>query len=212
MPDLPPADAPAAPKPIRIAERPLMDPETLAFLEERLPASRVYLEYGAGGSTRMAVGLRVPHIFSVESDHAFGLAVQQAVRQDLQGIDFQLFLPKLGPTGRWGYPTGTEQFRAWPEYATSPWSALRRRGLSPDLVLVDGRFRVACFLATLVSARPGTVIILDDYAGRKGKYGVTERHAPLRAMLGRAALFEVPEQLDLPAAALDLARYAVIPG
>jgi hypothetical protein len=189
-----------------------MDPETLAFLDERLRVSRAYLEYGSGGSTRMAVGLRVPHILSVESDHAFGRAVQQAVQGDLQGIDFQLFLPKVGPTGRWGYPTGTEHFQAWPEYPTCAWSALRRHGLSPDLVLVDGRFRVACFLATLVSAKPGTAIILDDYAGRRGKYQIAESHAPLRAMLGRAALFEVPEQVDVSAAALDLARYAVIPG
>jgi hypothetical protein len=203
---------PAAPKAISIPERPFMDPETLIFLDAHMRASHVYLEYGSGGSTRMAVGLRVPHIYSVESDHAFGRAVHQAVQHDLQGIDFQLFLPRVGPTGRWGYPTGTEHFQAWPEYPTSPWSALRRHGLSPDLVLVDGRFRVACFLATLVSARPGTRIIFDDFVGRGGKYGITEHYAPLRAMLGRAALFEVPEQVDLPAAALDLARYAVVPG
>lgn len=79
-------------------------------------------------------------------------------------------------------------------------------------MLVDGRFRVACFLASLLSATPGTLIIRDDYAGRRGKYAIAESHAPLRAMLGRAALFEVPEQVDVSAAALDLARYAINPG
>lgn len=100
MTEIPPPAEPVRPNPIAIPETPLMDPETLAFLDARLRASRAYLEYGCGGSTRMAVGLHVPHILSVESDHAFGLAVQEAVQGDLKGIDLQLFLPKLGPTGR----------------------------------------------------------------------------------------------------------------
>jgi len=40
-----------------------------------LTASQCYLEYGSGGSTRLAASLDVPIIYSVESDQAFLNAV-----------------------------------------------------------------------------------------------------------------------------------------
>ena len=57
----------------------------------------------------------------------------------------------------------------WPKFHTYPmvpWDLARARGLAPDLVLVDGRFRAACFLASLLFARPGAVILFDDYVDR----------------------------------------------
>jgi hypothetical protein len=45
----------------------------------------------------------------------------------------------------------------------SPW---RRGAVKPDLVLIDGRFRLACFLHPLLAAAPGTPILFDDYTNR----------------------------------------------
>ncbi|MBX9749809.1 MAG: hypothetical protein K5Q68_09365 [Roseococcus sp.] len=190
---------------------PHMEAEGLDFFEDRLRRTQCLLEYGAGGSTRLAARLGVPRILSVESDLAFGQAVATALRQEEPGCDFELCAPDLGPTGAWGYPTDPTTATRWPLYATRPWERLARRQWVPDLILVDGRFRVACFLASLLQARPGVVILFDDYAGRRKQYGVVERHLPITRMAGRAAVFEVPQVLDPRRVAMDLAKYAVNP-
>ena len=46
-------------------------------------------------------------------------------------------------------------------------------GEVPDLVLIDGRFRVACLMATVLHTKPGTTILFDDYYDRP-YYQVTE--------------------------------------
>jgi hypothetical protein len=119
--------------------------------------------------------------------------------------------PDLGATGAWGFPTDPTTCQRWPLYATRPWDRLARRQWVPDLILVDGRFRVACFLASLLQARPGAVILFDDYAGRRKQYGAAERHLPITRMAGRAAVFEVPAEVDLRRVGMDLAKYAVNP-
>ena len=60
----------------------------------------------------------------------------------------------------------------------------------PDLILIDGRFRLGCFLsAVLCTTRPVT-ILWDDYKGRGG-YMAAERWFPVAEMIGRMARFEI---------------------
>ncbi len=40
---------------------------------------------------------------------------------------------------------------AWPTYLARPWAEWQGIGLLPDLVYVDGRFRVACCLSILLA-------------------------------------------------------------
>jgi hypothetical protein len=54
----------------------------------------------------------------------------------------------IGEVGAWGYPTNSTNSRTWPSYSES----ILKYGHEADLVLVDGRFRVACALyAVLLS-------------------------------------------------------------
>ena len=63
-------------------------------------------------------------------------------------------------------------------------------GVCPDLILIDGRFRLGCFLsAVLCTTRPVT-ILWDDYKGRGG-YMAAERWFPVAEMIGRMARFEI---------------------
>jgi len=159
----------------------------------------------------MAVRMGVPQVTSVESDHAFGTAVRETVRREVGDVAFRMVLPGLGPTGAWGFPTDTANCRKWPRYATHVWQILDSIPASPDFILVDGRFRVASFLASLPSAQPGAQILFDDYRGRTKQYGVAETHVPVHRFIGRSALFEVPERFDMRRAAMHPANYAVNP-
>ena len=64
--------------------------------------------------------------------------------------------------------------------------------ISPDLVLIDGRFRVFCFLTTVKLAPVGTKILFDDYINRP-LYHVVEEFCEKIETCGRQALFEVSQ-------------------
>ena len=65
----------------------------------------------------------------------------------------------------------------------------------PDVVLIDGRFRVACFLTSLLKSKVGAVIIFDDYSDRN-HYHVVEEFVEVSHLEQRQAIFVVPELSD----------------
>lgn len=181
------------------------------WLEARLKQSRCFLEYGSGGSTRLAGVLNVPRIVSVESDRNFARAVRVAVKKSGSKSVHTTIVPNIGKTKAWGYPVGFEAFRLWPNYALRAWEFIREKNLSPDLVLIDGRFRVGCFLASLMEARPGTAILFDDYVPRQDVYGLVERYLAPSELIDRSAAFVVPESIPLRDIARALARFISVP-
>lgn len=180
---------------------PELPPAALATLESRLSQASVFLEYGAGGSTALAARLGVATIVSVESSPEWVEKVRAAVLAP--GAQLHLLHADIGRTGDWGRPVDRKAIERWHLYPEAGWRRLHELGLSPDLVLIDGRFRVACFCVSLLSARPGTVLLFDDYAGR-AQYHVVEAFCPVSAMHERMAEFHVPEQIDAGAAVVCL--------
>ena len=89
----------------------------------------------------------------------------------------------------------------WPAAPThaGPWRAVRAAGVQPDLVLVDGRFRVACFLYSLLHMKAGGVILWDDYTNRP-EYHSVERFLKPVAYHDEMAVFQITGQEDLPGA------------
>jgi hypothetical protein len=79
---------------------------------------------------------------------------------------------------------GYEKRRDFHEYIDWIWHQEQR----PDCVLIDGRFRVACFLTSLLNADVGTSIIFDDYNDRR-HYHVVEEVVPKIKESGRQAIF-----------------------
>jgi hypothetical protein len=86
--------------------------------------------------------------------------------------------------------------RRWEQYAKAPWRYFRIIGQQPDLVLVDGRFRVACVLESLLSLSPSseTQILLDDYIDRP-HYTVVEQYADVE-LVGRMAVLRPRRLVD----------------
>ena len=194
-----------------VPERPHMPEPVIAWLEEKLRLSTCFLEYGSGGSTRLAASIGVPHIVSVESDRAFAAAVHAAVTSSETQSLCKVIHADIGRTKGWGHPVGFEAFRRWPNYSLAPWDFLRGNHPAPDLILIDGRFRVACFLASLLEAQPGTAILFDDYGDRVARYGHVEAFVRPAEQIDRSAVFVVPEKLPIRAVARSLARFACIP-
>lgn len=184
-----------------------MEPEGLELLTARLADVDCFLEYGAGGSTVLAGGMGVGTIYSVESDRGFLNAVKGAVSENSSAAVLFDHYVDIGPTVEWGNPKDSSKAASWPLYASSIWSEIVSQGLvQPDLVLIDGRFRVACFLATLHFSRPGTTLLFDDYHERP-HYHVVEKYLQPVGRAGRMAEFRT-ESAPPPEAMLDLMAYS----
>ncbi len=186
-----------------IPDRPHFEAEGFELLQRRVRDARVYLEYGAGGSTILAAQLGAKEIHTVESDKSFLEAVRQRVTESRPDARIFPYYVDIGPTKRWGMPTDPTCATRWPQYCLAPWQGLLAAGSQPDLVLVDGRFRVACFLASMMFAGPGAVVLFDDYFNREN-YHLVEKHFAPTSRAGRMAEFIVPADLDHRSVMLSL--------
>jgi hypothetical protein len=136
------------------------------LLERELARARSYFEYGAGESTQRAVRTSsLERIVSVESDRAFvdeHLMPDPEIRANVESGRLEFVIADIGPTKRWGHPRDRSQRHKWPNYP----DAIRASGREWDLVLVDGRFRVACVAAALVHC-PGARVMVHDFWRRR---------------------------------------------
>jgi len=173
-----------------IPTRPHMEPEGIALLEARLREASVYLEYGAGGSTVMAADMGVKEIHSIDSDQGFLDAVQKKVAESHSSAKSYAHHVDIGPTKEWGQPTDRTFANCWPRYCVAAWDVLLSQDRRPDLILIDGRFRMASFLASLLLSKSGAIILFDDYFDRP-QYHVVEKYMRPSATAGRMAEFIV---------------------
>lgn len=174
----------------RVPDEPHFDnPSTKYFMEE-VNKSSFYVEYGTGGSTVQVAKWKKPFI-AVDSDKVFLDSVQRKLgtlenNQHLIHVD-------VGITGPWGIPLfkkpKTNRLNKWKAYPEAPWKLITEDRF-PDLILVDGRFRVACALTSIkhMSKQTNAKLLIDDYADRP-HYHVIQRFARLDAMVGRMAVF-----------------------
>ena len=187
-------ELPAAPPQPKVPDAPAMPAAEVAYLSERMRKSRCYLEYGSGGSTIQAARSGIGTIVAVESDRAWLDMVRQRL-EDVPGRrTLHLMLADIGPTKALGYPVTDAGWQKYSSYPLGAWQRCREASLAPDLVLVDGRFRVACCLATFLFARPGCRVLLDDYLERPHYFEV-EKYVRRSKTIGRMAEFIVPRWL-----------------
>lgn len=86
----------------------------------------------------------------------------------------------------------------WSRYPSAPWSIVGELGLvTPNFVLVDGRFRVASALASLraTAGDDQARIMVDDYTIRP-EYWVLEALGEVVEVRGHAAIFRPAEEED----------------
>ena len=181
--------------PVSLA-KPAMRPRETALLTSLLRQSDRVLEFGAGGSTALAIKMGVGKVTSVESDADWicRLKLDDALGRALEEGRLELLHADVGPVGALGRPS--EKQASWPNYARRPWPHLGDSKL--DLVFIDGRFRVACILETALRVSPATIIAVHDFWNRPGYHLVL----PFLDQIGACeslGLFRVKGDLDVEA-------------
>lgn len=165
-----------------------LPPEEAGVLEAEYARARVILEYGSGGSTRLAASMPGKYVIAVESDRSWAMDLQLQI--DRAGLPSPALVwhVDIGPTGRWGRPLDDSGWQRYHHYPTVIWSEPFFR--HPDTVLIDGRFRAACFVATAMRIRRPVTVLFDDYVDRPA-YHVVEKLAAPKQVVGRMAVFRL---------------------
>lgn len=181
---------------------PAMTSDEQQLFLSKLKQAKNYFEFGSGGSTVWAVqqGLTVQ---GVESDPAWVQALQEKLGQQCQ-----VAVVDIGPTGDWGYPL-TTQTDKFPRYS----QAILEHEHAFDLILIDGRFRVACTMATIQHiakhhTQDSTIIFIHDFWNRPQYHCVLE-FLDVVEQVESAGVFKVKKDVSLDSVAEIWLEYSV---
>lgn len=157
---------------------------------ERLQAcyasANVILEYGSGGSTQLAASLPGKLVMSVESDRAWARDLRRKIVEARPQSQVIIQHVNIGPTGDWGRARDDRAWAQFHRYPAAIWDAPFFR--HPDVILIDGRFRTACLMMTLLCITRPVTVLFDDYAQRP-KYQLVEQIITPARLIGRMAEF-----------------------
>jgi hypothetical protein len=196
-----------------VPSTPHFDEQSTPVFVERLKAAQSYLEFGSGGSTFLAAQLG-KSFTTIESDRYFLGSVRRKIHSAGHAIDpthQRLLAIDIGLTEAWGVPVcrkpSPRRVARWKRYCSAPWE--EQAGFAPDLILIDGRFRVACALtvALRLGNQSNWTLLFDDYAERP-HYRVVEEFLTLTQMAGRMAIFSPKSGIDQSALARTCEAFA----
>lgn len=161
-----------------------------ALLRAGYARADVILEYGSGGSTVMAAEMPGKSVFSVESDKDWAQMMRDWFDENppAKGTEVDVIWCDIGPTKDWGHPASNREWQRFARYPLEVWDLTEFR--QPDVVLVDGRFRAGCAMATAFRTQKPVTVFVDDYARRK-HYHRVEEFLGQPEMTGRMAEFAV---------------------
>lgn len=193
------------PAPVEPPRAPMQQPqvtfpaEVAAYVKRIYTQASVILEYGSGGSTLLAANMPDKTVISVENDARWA--------EDMQGWIANATLPSkpriypidVGETGKWARPKNARQWKRFHTYPLKVWDEPYFE--QPDVILIDGRFRIACFVTAYLRATKPMIVLFDDYLDRP-HYHVVERLVAPTEYVGRMARFDVLPLDHLPRAEL----------
>lgn len=181
---------------------PAMTEAERQLFAKHLKKAQYYFEFGSGGSTVWAVehGLTVQ---GVESDPNWVNALQEKLGQQCQ-----VAVADIGPTGDWGYPL-TQQTDKFPAYS----QAILKHQQPFDLILIDGRFRVACTMAAIQhiakhQTQDSTFIFIHDFWNRP-HYHIVLEFLDVIKQVESAGVFKVKKDVRLEKVAEVWLEYSV---
>ncbi len=133
------------------------------LLSRFLIPSRTYIEFGSGGSTVLACNTVSETVISVDSSKEWQDKVLSARPLDTTH-KLQLVYVDIGPLKELGYPADDSRRDYWSDYHTKVWDHFKDQ--QADTYLIDGRFRIACFIQSMIHARTDSVVLVHDFRNR----------------------------------------------
>jgi len=118
-----------------------------------------YFEYGSGGSTVQAsIRPNIKSIISVESD----IEWYNKIKNLVDNVHYIYNDMNVKPN-TWGHPGNNATSLQKINYSEH----FKKLGKDSDLILIDGRFRVACCLKCFDTMKDDCIMLFDDFLDRK---------------------------------------------
>jgi hypothetical protein len=170
-----------------------------------------YMEFGLGGSTLAAIRAGAETIISVDSDPAWVAAVRRhaEIAPLVASGAASILHGDIGPVGAWGTPVDPTPSTKWPRYIATAWAEAARRNIFPDLVYIDGRFRVACCyaIAAIAAGRisgPPPRVLMHDISEDRRHYLDVLTFFDIAEQVGSLCLLKLREDASPVAAVASL--------
>jgi protein O-GlcNAc transferase len=130
-----------------------------------LNKASIYFEFGSGGSTYQAcLKQNIQKIYSVESDLRWNHKLRQILKNETK-VQF-IYNEMNARPNTWGYPGKNSIPSQRKKYSDQILIINENERKKIDLVLIDGRFRVACCLKCFGVVSDDCVIVFDDFLDR----------------------------------------------
>ena len=136
------------------------------YKEYLLKSSKIF-EFGSGGSTVLAASL--PNIETIHSVDSNAKWINKVDKQTNKKVIFH-YIDINSTSANWGFPKDRSKIEDWPKYS----EVLSTLNYRPNLVFVDGRFRVACALKSIKNMEDDSYLVVHDYLNRS-YYHVIEK-------------------------------------
>ena len=176
-----------------------------SLFKKALEGVNLYGEYGVGNSTNWVLNNTNANVLAVDTCKFWvdKIIADNKLNNDRLAIKYV----DLGETEAWGRPINFARHHLFDEYTDWIWKQPEK----PTCILVDGRFRVCCFLSTLKYAEENTLIIFDDYTDRP-HYHLIEKYVDKIEVCGRQCLFIVPprEKIDFDELDKDIVNFRYV--
>lgn len=150
--------------------------------------AKIYGEYGVGLSTEFVANKLKIKVIGVDSSKEW----INKVNKSITSHNAMIIHVDVGELREWGRPKDYSKRENFHKYIEGLWEF----DIKPDFVLIDGRFRVACFLTCLLNATENTIIAFDDYIGRPHYHIVEEVLKPFLKN-ERQAFFKTNNKIDI---------------
>lgn len=201
--------------PVRFSYKPdvkaLMKPVESELFVRHIKKSGYYLEFGMGGSTIVALSNTKAKVYSVESDFEWIRKLKKYwfIRFHLLKR-LSIYYANIGNTKEWGYPVDTQHKLSFPDYSSGIFKKIDVSKV--DCVLIDGRFRVASVLQTILHCHKnsGLKILFHDFYNRPRYHEVLKYLSEIEKA-DTLAVFNIRPNVDLLEVATDYELFKFSP-
>jgi hypothetical protein len=143
---------------------PSLSSNDMLMFYKYLDNSKIYFEYGSGGSTYQAsIRNNIIKIYSVESDKEWYDFLQQNIKSN----NLTYFYNEMNTLANtWGHPGPNSTQTQKINYSNYIRNLRKSQQKRIDFILIDGRFRVACCLKCFDVINSNCLIAFDDFLDR----------------------------------------------
>ncbi len=182
--------------------KPHMTDNEFKLFQKYINRAKNILEFGSGGSTEYYFSQQeIPNVISIESSAEFiqEMRKKPVINNAIKSKKLCYIHGNIGITKKWGMPTdkNTSGENYWGEplkYIVST-PLFDEVIFSPDIILIDGRYRVACILNCILSFSDFNYIIAHDYENRP-HYHAVEQFLDKIEFADSLAVFKLKENIN----------------